>query len=287
MAHMDAMADASDDPGFDPEAVLRFYADNGIDTVEGEAPSDFFGWPEGAPRLKRPEPAPAPEPAPKASGPRPVTAADAPMPTAEATALAERLAAGSATIPELAEAIGGFDGCALKAGARQAVVYDGIPGAPLLVMGEAPGRDEDREGKPFVGRSGLLLDRMLESIGCSRREGDGLTDACISNAIFWRPPGNRNPTKAEIAVCLPFMRRFIELSRPKVLLLTGNVPTQALFADAKGITRSRGVWRDYETSGGSVPALPIFHPAFLLRQPARKRLAWRDLLEARAKLLDG
>ena len=170
-------------------------------------------------------------------------------------------------------------------GARQAVVYDGVPGAPILVMGEAPGRDEDREGLPFVGRSGQLLDRMLGAIGASRRAGDGLTDALISNAIFWRPPGNRTPTKAEVAVCLPFMRRIIALARPQVLLLTGNVPTQALFDGAPGITKTRGRWRDYVLEDGTtIPALPVYHPAFLLRQPVQKRLAWRDLLEARARL---
>ncbi|MBB4659546.1 uracil-DNA glycosylase family protein [Parvularcula dongshanensis] len=282
----------SDAPAYDPEAVLRFYAENGIDSVEGEMPGDFFGWPEGAPKLVRPKPEPAPPPAarasaPKPKGPAPITAADAPMPTDEAMALAERVAAAATDIPSLADAIDAFEGCPLKAGARQAVVYDGIPGAPVLVMGEAPGRDEDREGKPFVGRSGQLLDRMLEAIGVSRSEGDGLLGACISNAIYWRPPGNRNPTKAEVAVCLPFMRRFVELSRPKLVLLTGNTPTQALFPDAPGITRSRGKWRTIETEAGPVPALPIFHPAFLLRQPIQKRLAWRDLLEAQAKLKEG
>jgi DNA polymerase len=275
-----------DRPSFDPEAVLRFYAENGIDSVEGEAPGDFFGWPDAPPRIAPPKPAPTPPPAAakQAPGPAPVTASDAPMPTAEAVVLAERMAAGAGTIEALREAIGAFDGCGLKAGARQAVVYDGVPGAPLLVMGEAPGRDEDREGLPFVGRSGQLLDRMLAAIGHSRTKGDGFEDALISNAIYWRPPGNRNPTKGEVAVCLPFMRRFVELSGAKVALLTGNVPTQALFPDAPGITRSRGKWLTVEAGGATIPALPIFHPAFLLRQPARKGAAWRDLLEAKARL---
>ena len=211
-------------------------------------------------------------------------ASDAAMPTAEAVALAEETAAGCRSVEALAEAIAAFEGCPLKAGARQAVIYDGVPGAPLLVMGEAPGRDEDREGRPFVGRSGQLLDRMLASIGVSREAGDGLHDACISNAIYWRPPGNRNPTKAEIAICLPFMRRFVALSAPKVLVLTGNVPTQALFEDAKGITRSRGVVRDYPLGDGTIPAVPMFHPAFLLRQPLQKRLAWADLLTVKERL---
>ena len=284
------MANASDTTP-DPAAVLRFYAENGIDTVEAEAPSDLYGWGAKPPALASPPktastPAPARllNEAPAPSGPRAVTAADAPMPLPEAVALAERLAGEATDIPSLAEAIGAFKGCPLHAGARQAVVFDGVPNAPILVMGEAPGRDEDREGKPFVGRSGQLLDRMLAAIGVARTPGDAQIPACISNAIYWRPPGNRNPTKAEVAACLPFMRRFIALSRPKVLVLTGNVPTQAIWPDAKGITKTRGVWRTYDEDGQAIPTLPIFHPAFLLRQPARKGAAWKDLQAIREKL---
>ena len=272
----------ADEPGsFDPAGVLRFYAENGIDSVEGAAPGDLYGW-TGAPTLKAPE-APKPAPAAPPAG-RSVTADDAPMPLDEAVALAERMAAEAKDIPALAEAIDAYKGCPLHAGARQAVVFDGVPGAPILVMGEAPGRDEDREGLPFVGRSGQLLDRMLAAIGVARAPSEGQTPACISNAIYWRPPGNRNPTKAEVAACLPFMRRFIALSAPKVLVLTGNVPTQAIWPDAKGITKTRGVWRSYEADGQAIPTLPIFHPAFLLRQPARKAAAWRDLQAIREKL---
>ena len=284
--HIPSMADPSGSP--DPAAVLRFYAENGIDSVEGAAPGDLYGW-TGAPALKAPAPVPAAAPpaaaaaAPPAAG-RAVSAADAPMPPGEAVALAEAMAAGATDIPSLAEAINAYKGCPLHAGARQAVVFDGVPGAPVLVMGEAPGRDEDREGLPFVGRSGQLLDRMLAAIGVARAPDEGQTPACISNAIYWRPPGNRNPTKAEVAACLPFMRRFIALSAPKVLVLTGNVPTQAIWPDAKGITKTRGVWRSYEAEGRTIPTLPIFHPAFLLRQPARKAAAWRDLQAIREKL---
>ena len=274
----------------DPAAVLRWHVENGVDTAESAAPSDLSAW-SGAPTVVptavvRAANAPPQQPSSKPSGqPAPVTAADAPMPKAEAIALAESLAADAGDLPALKAALDGFTGCPLYKGARQAVVYDGVPDAPLLVMGEAPGRDEDREGLPFVGRSGQLLDRMLAAIGASRRPGDGLADVLISNAIFWRPPGNRTPTKAEVAVCLPFMRRVIELTRPQVLLLTGNVPTQALFTDAPGITKTRGRWREHVLSDGTrVSTLPIYHPAFLLRQPIQKRLAWQDLQTARAKL---
>ena len=277
--------------------MLRWHAENGIDTVEGEDPQGLAAW-TGAPALKleatRPAAPPQSAQTPKASppkpygrpsGPAPLTATDAPMPKAEAIALAEALAAEATDLPTLKTLIDGFTGCPLHQGARQAVVYDGVPGAPILVMGEAPGRDEDREGLPFVGRSGQLLDRMLAAIGASRTAGDGATDVLISNAIFWRPPGNRTPTKAEVAVCLPFMRRIIELARPQVLLLTGNVPTQALYTDAPGITKTRGRWREHVLDDGTiVPALPIYHPAFLLRQPVQKRFAWQDLQTAKAKL---
>ena len=273
-------------PAPPPDAVLRWHLENGIDTTEGAHPSDLSAW-DGAPKLAVPAPAPpppaAPDPAP--GTPRPVSAADAPMPTSEAVALATQLAAQATDMASLKRLIDGYTGCPLHVGARQAVVYDGVPGAPLLVMGEAPGRDEDREGLPFVGRSGQLLDRMLAAIGASRTAGDGATDVLISNAIFWRPPGNRTPTKAEVQACLPFVRRIVELTRPRVLLLTGNVPTKALYEDAAGITKTRGKWHDYVLEDGTrVPTLPIYHPAFLLRQPIQKRLAWQDLQAAKAKL---
>ena len=152
-------------------------------------------------------------------------------------------------------------------------------GAPLLVIGEAPGKDEDLIGKPFVGRAGQLLDRMLAAIGRSRKE-----NVLISNVIYWRPPGNRTPAQAEIAVCKPFVERLIDLTAPKAIMLAGGVPTQALLG-ASGIMRARGLWRDIDLpSGRSFPALPVFHPAFLLRQPAHKRLAWRDLQSLAARL---
>lgn len=298
LPHLPVVTSDPDQPAaaFDPLAVLRWHAENGIDTVEGADPQGLNAW-TGPPKLaidlaQAPTQTPASPPAPArtkpheaARGPAPLMASDAPMPKSEAIALAETLAAQASDLPALKTLIDGFTGCPLHQGARQAVVYDGVPGAPILVMGEAPGRDEDREGLPFVGRSGQLLDRMLAAIGASRHAGDGLTDVLISNAIFWRPPGNRTPTKAEVAVCLPFMRRIIELASPRVLLLTGNVPTQALYADAPGITKTRGRWREHALEDGTVvPALPIYHPAFLLRQPIQKRLAWQDLQAAKAKL---
>jgi DNA polymerase len=192
-----------------------------------------------------------------------------------------KAAAACSTHQALAEAVAAFTACSLKAGARNTVFADGAPGAPLLVIGEAPGRDEDAAGKPFVGRAGQLLDKMLAAIGRSRT-----ADTLITNVVYWRPPGNRAPTHAEIAVCRPFIERLIELTAPKAIMLAGGVPTQALIG-AAGIMRARGAWREIVLpSGARFQALPVFHPAFLLRQPAQKRLAWADLQTLSARLRD-
>jgi uracil-DNA glycosylase family 4 len=199
---------------------------------------------------------------------------------AEAAQSARRLAAGADSIEALAELIAAFDDCPLKRTATNTVFLDGNPGAPVMIVGEAPGADEDRIGRPFVGRAGQLLDRMLAAIGLDR------TDVQITNVIYWRPPGNRKPTSAEIAACLPFVFRHIALSRPKVLVLAGGTAATALLPVSDGITRLRGRWFELSVPGldAPVPTLPMFHPAFLLRTPERKREAWRDLLALKARL---
>ncbi len=208
------------------------------------------------------------------------------MPADEALAAATELAANADTIEELRAAIIGFEGCDLKQGAHTSVVDDGIPHAGLMVLGEAPGREEDRVGRPFVGRAGQLLDRMLAAINRSRKTDDGLDDVHITNMVYWRPPGNRTPSHSELAICRPFVERMIELSQPKIILLAGNVPAQGLHPGLPGITRARGKWRDFTTKGGyQVKTLPIFHPAYLLRSPQKKRLAWHDLLTAQKALM--
>lgn len=252
-------------------ALIRWYAESGVDEAVSPATRDFFS--------SAPAPARAAPPRRSAS----VTPIAAPavgvISTDEAVAAARRIAAACATVEELSSAVAAFDGCPLKAGARTTVFADGVFGAPLLVIGEAPGKDEDLAGKPFVGRAGQLLDRMLAAIGRSRK-----ANVLISNVIYWRPPGNRTPAQAEIAVCKPFVERLIALTAPKAIMLAGGVPTQALLG-AAGIMRTRGSWRDIELSSGvRFPALPVFHPAFLLRQPAQKRLAWRDLQSIAARL---
>lgn len=185
------------------------------------------------------------------------------------------------SLDDLAAAITAFEGSLLKEGCQNTVVFDGIPGAPVMVIGEGPGADEDRLGKPFVGRAGKLLDRMLAAIGISRE-----TNALITNVNYWRPPGNRNPEAAELAVCRPFVDRMVELNAPKLIIAAGGVPAKSLLGTSTGIMRLRGTVKSFSTPGGmTVPFYPILHPAFLLRRPQEKSRAWRDLqmIEAEAR----
>ena len=270
-------------------ALLRWQIEMGADeAIDDFAPDRLAS--RSAP-LPAPLPAPllaaaveVPRPAPP-SRPAAVPLAVAPpdalaQSLAEAAQSARRLAAGAETIAALAGLVQQFDDCPLKRTATNTVFAYGNPEAPVLIIGEAPGADEDRIGKPFVGRAGQLLDRMLAAIGLDR------TGVQITNVIYWRPPGNRKPTAAEIASCLPFVFRHIALSRPKVLVLAGGTAASALLPLSEGITRLRGRWFDLAVPGldAPVPTLPMFHPAFLLRAPERKRDAWRDLLALKARL---
>jgi DNA polymerase len=193
---------------------------------------------------------------------------------------AREAAKSAATLEELRAILERFDGCVLKATARQLVFADGNPQAHIMFVGEAPGRDEDIAGLPFVGRSGRLLDLMLKAIGLDRRS------AYIANIVPWRPPGNRTPTPVETQICLPFLLRQIELCDPDVLVCLGNPSTQTLLATTDGITRTRGRWFAFHTGRREIRAMPTFHPAFLLRSPLQKRLAWRDFLAIRKALID-
>jgi len=199
---------------------------------------------------------------------------------ADAAQSARLVATGAETIEALGALVAAFDGCPLKRTATTTVFMDGNPAAPVMIIGEAPGADEDRIGRPFVGRSGQLLDRMLAAIGQDR------TGVQITNVIYWRPPGNRKPTSAEIAACLPFVLRHIALARPQVVVLAGGTAASALLPLSEGITRLRGRWFDLAVPGldAPVPTLPMFHPSFLLRAPERKREAWRDLLALKVRL---
>jgi len=253
--------------------LLAFYQEAGADTAIGEQPVDRLA--EDAGSLPPPEPARSAPTAVRAD--RVEERGLPPMPPApvapDAAVMAARETARSAaSLEELRAILDRFEGCALRTTATQLVFADGNPSARVMFVGEAPGRDEDLEGKPFVGRSGKLLDRMMAAIGLDR------TSAYIANVVPWRPPGNRTPTPQESAICLPFTLRQIELANPDVLVCLGNPSTQTLLATKEGITRTRGRWFIFHTGKREIRAMPTFHPAFLLRNPLSKRLAWRDFL---------
>ncbi len=203
--------------------------------------------------------------------------------TEEALATARELAQAAGTLDELKAALAGFEGCALKQTAMNLVFADGNPEAKVMILGEGPGAEEDRQGLPFVGASGQLLDRMLAAIGLDR------SSVYITNLLFWRPPGNRTPTGTEIAACLPFVERHIELVDPQYLLLVGGISAKTLLGRSQGILKLRGHWAHYQHAGmvRPIPALASLHPAYLLRQPGQKRLAWRDFLALREALDSG
>ena len=257
--------------------LLAFYLEAGVDCALAEEPIDRLAELDAPPPVLRA--------APPVEAPRPVAAPAvirgeaAPAPDV-AIASAREAARTAPTLEALRELMQGFEGCALKHTATRLVFADGNPQARIMFVGEAPGRDEDIEGLPFVGRSGKLLDLMIGAIGLNR------TTAYIANVIPWRPPGNRTPTPQETQICLPFIQRQIELVNPDVLVTLGNPSTQTLLSTREGIMRTRGRWFDYETGGRTIRALPTFHPAYLLRSPSYKRLAWQDL-RAIAKVLAG
>lgn len=257
--------------------LIEFYLDTGVDALVGEEPVDRFAAVEAPP---------APKPAPRAAAPAiqeaaPVTSAPArvaPQAPDEAAMAARAAAKSAATLDELRAILENFDGCALKATATRTVFADGNPQARVMLVGEAPGRDEDIEGLPFVGRSGKLLDLMLKAIGLDR------TSVYIANIVPWRPPGNRTPTPQESAICLPFVLRQIELADPDILVCLGGPSAQTLLGIKDGITKTRGRWFTFDTGKREIRAIATFHPAFLLRSPLQKRFAWRDLLAIKKAL---
>lgn len=264
-------------------AIARWYADMGIDLAVGEQPRDRFAEVAAEPaRAERRQPAEASAPVPQSQGrvaPRDLArpSATAAPPPDEATRTARELAAAAHSLDELRAALENFDGCALKRTANRLVFADGNPQARIMLVGEAPGADEDRQGLPFVGRAGQLLDMMLRAIDMDR------SHVYIANVVPWRPPGNRTPSPQETAICLPFIHRQIALVDPAIVVCLGGSAAQTLLGLKEGIMRARGVWRDFALEGGegqrSIRALATLHPAYLLRQPAHKRLAWRDLRE--------
>jgi DNA polymerase len=253
------------------EALLAFWADAGVDAMLLDEPLDRIA----AGRIVPPAPPPRQV---AAAAPRAVTAQPD---VSAAVAQAQALAAQADSLDALAAAIAAFEGCPLRfeGAARQSVFYRGRPDAPLMVVGEGPGAEEDVQGKPFVGRAGQLLDRMLAAAGLTDR-------VFITNTVFWRPPGNRTPTPAEQAICAPFVERAVALVAPKMLLLVGGASAKAMLKKDEGILSLRGRWFEWRSADGSqeLPAMPTLHPAFLLRQPAAKKRAWSDLLTLTERL---
>jgi len=255
--------------------LLDFYLEAGVDALVGEAPVDRFAPETAAPSARAPQPVSLPPDLEIKGRASPPAAPIAP----DEAAMAARAAVKTAeTLDELREILQKFDGCALKATASQLVFADGNPKSRVMFVGEAPGRDEDIEGLPFVGRSGKLLDRMLAAVGLDR------SSVYIANVVPWRPPGNRTPTPQETAICLPFILRQIELVDPDILVCMGNPSAQTLLGIKEGITKTRGRWFTFNTGKREIRALPTFHPAFLLRSPLQKRFAWRDFLAIKKAL---
>jgi len=262
-------------------ALLQFYVALGLDEATEAAPIDRrrLDAPPAPSLTASADPAPSLPPdairrPPPPAAPRPIARSLDPN---EAVEAAERLAASCDSLSDLESALRAFDGCALKATAMNMVFADGDPDAPVMYIGEAPGADEDRLGKPFVGPSGKLLDRMLDAIALPR------SNIYISNVVFWRPPGNRTPTPVELAVCLPFVRRHLALKRPKLVILAGATAAQSLLGSDLSIGRLRGKWREIPVDGAP-QSIATYHPSFLLRSPERKRDAWMDFLRIRVKL---
>jgi DNA polymerase len=268
------------DPSPTLQQLLAFYLEAGVDSALTEAPVNRLTDPDMVPAARElpnpvrtiPSPLPAAMPAARSEV--------APSPETAITS-AREAARTAPTLEALRNLLEKFDGCALKSTATRLVFADGNPRARIMFVGEAPGREEDIEGLPFVGRSGKLLDRMIAAIGLDR------SSAYIANVIPWRPPGNRTPTPQETQICLPFIQRQIELVDPDVLVTLGNPSTQTLLQTREGIMKTRGRWFDYDTGTRTIRAIATFHPAYLLRSPSYKRMAWQDLRAMAKALAEG
>jgi len=275
--------------------VLQWYGDMGVDEAIGCVPADGFQQSEELSARKVPvsgnpatiEGSRAPLNNPAVSSNRTPSPVPRQPEAAPSMAMDEvvRLAQACSSLDELARTLDQFDACPLKRTATQLCFADGLPGAHVMIIGEAPGRDEDEQGRPFVGKSGQLLDKMLACIDLDRTSDDPARSAFISNIVFWRPPGNRKPSTSEVMMCLPFVNRAIELAKPRIVIAAGATPAQALLNTPTGITRMRGSWKTITTGIGEINVMPTLHPSYLLRSPEAKRFAWRDLVAVKAKLL--
>ena len=251
--------------------MLRQHVEAGCTDMLAEAPVNQFAAPEIKPELTSDSAPPRDNSHVQPAAPvtTPLAIPQVPPETCIDT---HDLAASADSLDDLRTTIDNFDGCALKKTAKNTVFCDGVAGAKIMLIGEAPGQDEDRQGKPFVGRSGQLLDTMLAAIGITRAE-----NLYISNVVPWRPPGNRSPSIEEIVTCKPFIARHIALAKPDILLLVGNISNKTLLDTQTGITKLRGQWQSYEANGLNIPALPLLHPAYVLRRPETKADMWADL----------
>ncbi|HEY8275755.1 MAG TPA: uracil-DNA glycosylase [Methyloceanibacter sp.] len=259
------MANPQDDAAI---RLLAWYEAMGVDEAVGHDPVDAFAAfarPAAAPVLERKSALP----------PRPPVSSRAPD---ASSPVRQKMVEGAATLAELKILVEQFDGCTLKRTAKNLCFSRGNDAAKLMLIGEAPGRDEDIAGRPFVGRAGQLLDRMLASIGLDE------AGVYITNVVYWRPPGNRTPTPEEVEACAPFLARQIELVAPKVLMLLGGAAAKSMLGTSEGIMRLRGKWLNYGARSGNISTLATLHPAYLLRNPSAKKLAWRDLLMIKAAL---
>lgn len=267
--YLSPMQDAAHMDPFTAAATLEWLLEMGCDEAIAAQPLNRYALPDRMPPAATPpQPAAHPDTA-------PILTPVADDPVAEA----ERAATAAQTLEDLRTALAAYPHCELRLGAKNLVFSDGNPAARVMIIGEAPGREEDRAGKPFVGQAGQLLDRMLAAIGLARDAEDAAKSVYITNVLPWRPPSNRDPEPAEVAMMLPFLRRHVELANPEILILMGNHACNAVLGK-RGITKLRGLW----TQGFDRPALPMLHPAYLLRQPAAKRPTWADLLDLAARL---
>ncbi len=275
--------------------LLEFYVAAGVDCALADEPQDRFAESaaaqikaaqkkQSAPQRAGEQPATIPvsssAPSPgsnETAAPRPLRQT-AKVPNEEVIAAARELAAGATSLEKLQEAVNGFEGCNLKKYAKSTVFADGNPAAKIMLVGEAPGREEDISGKPFTGPAGQLLDKMLASVGIDR------SAAYFANILPWRPPGNRAPTSVESELCRPFIERQIALVDPDILVLIGAATAKVLLGKSESIVRLRGRWTTYKCNDRDMLVMPIFHPEYLLKQPAQKRLAWQDLLTIKRKL---
>lgn len=263
-------------------ALLDFYAASGVDLALDETVHNRFeeGRSTQAAEPRRHQDGPQARSEKPSTQSPPANRSTSPMPVDEAVMAARMIAAEAKTLEELRQVVERFDGCSLRQSARHLVFADGPADARLMLIGEAPGREEDRLGKPFVGRSGQLLDKMLAAIELDREA------VYITNTLPWRPPGNRTPSPIEQEICAPFIKRQIELVAPDILVFLGAAAAKMLTGRSEGILKLRGRWLDYQVSETAIPALATLHPAYLLRQPIQKRLAWQDFMLIRKRMAD-